>query len=85
MLSQVDGRALQAVEELKAYKMRVQEVEEELQKTERSYKAQVSRPRLRRATPPTAANRAALLMPHARCVHSSSRSPPTRRRLMTIG
>ncbi|XP_023656396.1 transport and Golgi organization protein 1 homolog isoform X2 [Paramormyrops kingsleyae] len=42
MLSQVDGRALQAVEELKTYKMRVQEVEEELQKTERSYKAQIS-------------------------------------------
>lgn len=41
-LTEVDGKAVQAEEELRAYKLRIQEVEEELQKTERSYKTQVS-------------------------------------------
>ncbi|XP_051775403.1 transport and Golgi organization protein 1 homolog isoform X21 [Erpetoichthys calabaricus] len=41
-LSEVDGKALQAEEQLKIYKMRIQEIEEELQKTERSYKNQIA-------------------------------------------
>ncbi|KAK1170688.1 hypothetical protein AOXY_G7606 [Acipenser oxyrinchus oxyrinchus] len=41
-LSEVDGKAVQVVEELKIYKQRIQQIEEELQKTERSYKNQIS-------------------------------------------
>ncbi|KAJ8391544.1 hypothetical protein AAFF_G00088660 [Aldrovandia affinis] len=41
-LTEVDGKALRAEEELRAYKLRIQEVEEELQKTERSYKTQIA-------------------------------------------
>ncbi|XP_036405434.1 transport and Golgi organization protein 1 homolog isoform X2 [Megalops cyprinoides] len=41
-LSEVDGKALRAEEELKAHKRRIQEIEEELQKTERSYKTQIA-------------------------------------------
>ncbi|KAG9344659.1 hypothetical protein JZ751_010344 [Albula glossodonta] len=41
-LSEVDGKALRAEEELRAYKLRIQEIEEELQKTERSYKTQIA-------------------------------------------
>ncbi|KAG5846333.1 hypothetical protein ANANG_G00113820 [Anguilla anguilla] len=41
-LTEVDGKAVRAEEELRAYKLRIQEVEEELQKTERSYKTQIA-------------------------------------------
>ncbi|MGH0118070.1 UNVERIFIED_CONTAM: hypothetical protein FKN15_052075 [Acipenser sinensis] len=41
-LSEVDSKAVQAGEELKIYKQRIQEIEEELQKTERSYKIQIA-------------------------------------------
>ncbi|XP_042189374.1 transport and Golgi organization protein 1 homolog isoform X2 [Callorhinchus milii] len=41
-LSVADERALQAVEEVKMYKQRIQEMEEELQKTERSFKNQIA-------------------------------------------
>ncbi|XP_041106511.1 transport and Golgi organization protein 1 homolog isoform X3 [Polyodon spathula] len=41
-LSEVDSKAVQAREELKIYKQRIQEIEEELQKTERSYKIQIA-------------------------------------------
>ncbi|MBN3315989.1 TGO1 protein, partial [Atractosteus spatula] len=41
-LSEVGGKALQAEEELKTCKQRIQEIEEELQKTERSYKNQIA-------------------------------------------
>ncbi|XP_035279380.1 transport and Golgi organization protein 1 homolog isoform X6 [Anguilla anguilla] len=41
-LTEVDGKAVLAEEELRAYKLRIQEVEEELQKTERSYKTQIA-------------------------------------------
>ncbi|XP_072104490.1 transport and Golgi organization protein 1 homolog isoform X2 [Mobula birostris] len=41
-LSVADEKALQALEEVKMYKQRIQEVEEELQKTERSFKNQIA-------------------------------------------
>ncbi|XP_067841301.1 transport and Golgi organization protein 1 homolog isoform X2 [Heptranchias perlo] len=41
-LSAADEKALQAVEEVKMYKQRIQEMEEELQKTERSFKNQIA-------------------------------------------
>uniref|UniRef100_A0A6J0T0P7 Transport and Golgi organization protein 1 homolog isoform X1 n=1 Tax=Pogona vitticeps TaxID=103695 RepID=A0A6J0T0P7_9SAUR len=41
-LSAADEKAILAVEEVKVYKQRIQEIEEELQKTERSYKNQIA-------------------------------------------
>ncbi|XP_019372031.1 PREDICTED: melanoma inhibitory activity protein 3 isoform X2 [Gavialis gangeticus] len=41
-LSAADEKAVLAVEEVKVYKQRIQEMEEELQKTERSYKNQIA-------------------------------------------
>ncbi|KAL7987385.1 hypothetical protein Chor_006304 [Crotalus horridus] len=41
-LSAADEKAVLAVEEVKIYKQRIQEMEEELQKTERSYKNQIA-------------------------------------------
>ncbi|KAF7254075.1 hypothetical protein EYD10_00069 [Varanus komodoensis] len=41
-LSAADEKALLAVEEVKLYKQRIQEMDEELQKTERSYKNQIA-------------------------------------------
>ncbi|XP_051880068.1 transport and Golgi organization protein 1 homolog isoform X2 [Pristis pectinata] len=41
-LSVADEKALQALEEVKMYKQRIQEMEEELQKTERSFKNQIA-------------------------------------------
>ncbi|KAH0622680.1 hypothetical protein JD844_025187 [Phrynosoma platyrhinos] len=41
-LSAADEKAILAVEEVKVYKQRIQEMEEELQKTERSYKNQIA-------------------------------------------
>ncbi|XP_072406816.1 transport and Golgi organization protein 1 homolog isoform X1 [Chiloscyllium punctatum] len=41
-LSAADEKALQAVEEVKMYKQRIQEMEEELHKTERSFKNQIA-------------------------------------------
>ncbi|XP_060102141.1 transport and Golgi organization protein 1 homolog isoform X2 [Heteronotia binoei] len=41
-LSAADEKAILAVEEVKIYKQRIQEMEEELQKTERSYKNQIA-------------------------------------------
>ncbi|KAM9316861.1 transport and Golgi organization protein 1 homolog [Gastrophryne carolinensis] len=41
-LTSADEKAILAVEEVKIYKQRIQEMEEELQKTERSYKNQIS-------------------------------------------
>nr|XP_056708307.1 transport and Golgi organization protein 1 homolog [Euleptes europaea] len=41
-LSVADEKAVLAVEEVKVYKQRIQEIEEELQKTERSYKNQIA-------------------------------------------
>ncbi|XP_015280069.1 PREDICTED: melanoma inhibitory activity protein 3 isoform X1 [Gekko japonicus] len=41
-LSAADEKAVLAVEEVKVYKQRIQEIEEELQKTERSYKNQIA-------------------------------------------
>ncbi|XP_058021444.1 transport and Golgi organization protein 1 homolog isoform X2 [Ahaetulla prasina] len=41
-LSAADEKAVLAIEEVKIYKQRIQEMEEELQKTERSYKNQIA-------------------------------------------
>ncbi|XP_075269159.1 transport and Golgi organization protein 1 homolog isoform X3 [Opisthocomus hoazin] len=41
-LSAADEKALLAIEEVKVYKQRIQDMEEELQKTERSYKNQIA-------------------------------------------
>ncbi|XP_041099977.1 transport and Golgi organization protein 1 homolog, partial [Polyodon spathula] len=41
-LSEVDSKAVQAREELKIYKQRIQEIGEELQKTDRFYKIQIA-------------------------------------------
>ncbi|XP_028858137.1 melanoma inhibitory activity protein 2 isoform X2 [Denticeps clupeoides] len=41
-LSEVDGKALKAEAELKTYKQRIQEIQEELHKTEQSYKNQIA-------------------------------------------
>ncbi|XP_068253218.1 transport and Golgi organization protein 1 homolog isoform X2 [Nyctibius grandis] len=41
-LSAADEKAVLAIEEVKVYKQRIQEMEEELQKTERSYKNQIA-------------------------------------------
>ncbi|NXH14538.1 TGO1 protein, partial [Bucco capensis] len=41
-LSAADEKAMLAMEEVKVYKQRIQDMEEELQKTERSYKNQIS-------------------------------------------
>ncbi|NXI57705.1 TGO1 protein, partial [Chloroceryle aenea] len=41
-LSAADEKAVLAIEEVKAYKQRIQDMEEELQKTERSYKNQIA-------------------------------------------
>ncbi|XP_065595972.1 transport and Golgi organization protein 1 homolog isoform X2 [Cyrtonyx montezumae] len=41
-LSAADEKAVLAIEEVKVYKQRIQDIEEELQKTERSYKNQIA-------------------------------------------
>ncbi|KAK6297212.1 hypothetical protein J4Q44_G00317950 [Coregonus suidteri] len=41
MLTVVDGKALEAEEEVKVYRQRIKEIQDELKRTEKSYKAQM--------------------------------------------